>query len=41
MAETLPVECPSAEKESGHVLSDELWNRTKAIFVKHLRDSGQ
>jgi len=25
------------EKGSGHVLSDEMWRRTKALFAKHLR----
>lgn len=28
------------EKETGHVLSDEMWKRTKAVFAKHLRNSG-
>lgn len=28
------------EKESGHVLSDEMWKRTKAVFAKHLRNGG-
>jgi len=28
------------EKNSGHVLSDEMWKRTKAVFAKHLRSSG-
>jgi dienelactone hydrolase len=25
------------EKETGHVLSDEMWKRTKAVFANHLR----
>ncbi len=27
------------EKGSGHVLSEEMWHRTKSVFAKHLRDA--